>query len=459
MINYLRLADRVFNQPLLATETMAANVAKYLNVRMFGNGQPELAVNFNKPKGDASQYLRVAEGTAVLPIMGALTHRASGMDALCTGGMSSYAGMTKAFDEAMADPSVERVVLHVDSGGGEAVGCFDLADHIMANRGNKPIIAYVDGMACSAAYALACTADEVIASPNSEVGSIGVIMVHQDYSEMLAKEGIKSTIIKAGANKGAGSPYEPLTEDAKNALQGRINSLYSAFVGLVSTARNISAEVVRGTEASVYDSQEGLNIGLVDSIKSPDEFLEYLSGNNSDILLACGPNKKKAAMAEETISQDNEMSEQEMAELAELRAFKAQQEMAAQMTEVVVKIKPAAEAIGFDANAAAGALLAVGLDNELSKLFMSVVESSAAKMAEMAEAATAAAVEHEKKLAEVQETAQAAVEESAAMEEAGVSGAAEVEAKEEAVADDADPRKAALNAAIKQMLESGNFSI
>lgn len=55
--------------------------------------------------------------------MGGLTHRMTFMDAMCTGGLSSYEGLRRGFDEAVADESIKTIVLHVDSGGGEASGC------------------------------------------------------------------------------------------------------------------------------------------------------------------------------------------------------------------------------------------------------------------------------------------------------------------------------------------------
>lgn len=454
-MNYLRLSDMLFNQPLLATESMVSNVATYLKSRMYGAvNDADLAVNFQKSNGDASQYLRVVQGTAILPVMGGLTHRAMGLDALCTGGLSSYAGLTKAFDEAMADDSVTRIVMHVDSGGGQATGCFDLANHIMAARGKKPITCYVDGMAASAAYALACAADEVIASPYADVGSIGVIMVHQDYSEMLSKEGIQTTVIKAGANKGLGSPYAPLSEDAKNALQGRINELYSDFVGLVSSARSLAESDVRKTEASVYNSEDALKLGLIDKIMSPDEFLAYITPDQS--ASATEEPRRFSASAEDT-NQETEMTEQELQELNELRAFKAQAEAATQMSSVVGQIQAHADAIGFDATEAANALLAVGMDNQLSTLFMSVLEKSSAALATAASDMAALKEAHESELASVKETAQAAVETSEAMAETGVAGAAQAE-EENAEAEAADPRKADLQTAMQELIASGNFN-
>lgn len=448
MANILHVADMLFNRPLLATESLATSVATYLNQRMLGKLDADLSLNLNKPAGDASQYLRVTSGTAVLPVMGGLTHRASMMDAMCTGGLSSYDGLTKAFNEAMADDTVERIVMHVDSGGGQATGCFDLAQHIMANRGSKPIICYVDGMAASAAYALACAADEVIASPHADVGSIGVIMVHEDYSKMLAKEGIEATIIKAGANKGMGSPYAPLSKEAKETMQARIDDLYDSFTGLVSDARGakMSQADAKATEASVYNAQEALSIGLIDKIMTPDEFVSYISPSNPSSSVA---QKPVVAQAEETSNQVTEMTEQELAEMNELRAFKAQAEQAkadAALAQEVSGIQAHADAIGFDATVAVTSM--AGMSAEHKTLFMSVIESASTKLAASAADVVALKETHAAELAAAKSAAQAAVEESAALSENGVSGDAALDENAESATQLSDERQAALLAAL-----------
>ncbi|AZV02118.1 hypothetical protein Arno162_78 [Pectobacterium phage Arno162] len=461
MAGILRIADMLFNQPLLATESLASSVAAYINSRMFGSNDVGLAVNFQKPDGDASQYLRVSEGTAILPIMGGLTHRATGMDALCTGGLSSYAGLTKAFDEALADQNVERIVMHVDSGGGQATGCFDLARHIMANRGSKPIIAYVDGLSASAAYALSCAADEVIASPHADVGSIGVLMVHEDYSKMLAKEGIEATVFKAGANKGMGLPYTPLSKEAKETMQARIDELYDDFTGLVSDARGtkMSQQDAKNTEASVYGSQEALKIGLIDKIMTPDEFVAYITPNSTSASVA---QKPVIAQAEES-NQVTEMTEQEMKEMAELRAFKLateQSALATSMAAAVSAMQPHATAIGFDALTVVTALST--LSEEHKALFSGCIESASAKLAQAATEMSALVASHATELADVQSKAQAAIDASAALEERGGSGDAALDEGAEKNLTEAEQqaklRAEALTDAVAKMIASGNYN-
>lgn len=444
MAHLLRMADMLFNQPLLATESLASSVAAYLNSRMFGK-DADLAVNFNKPQGDASQYLKVSQGTAIIPIMGGLTHRPTGMDAICTGGLSSYAGLMKAFDEAIADENVERIVMHVDSGGGQAVGCFDLANHIYANRGKKPIIAYVDGMSASAAYALTSAADEIIASPHSDVGSIGVIMIHEDWSKALAKEGVQATIIKAGANKGMGNPYTPLSQETKESMQTRINELYDSFTGLIAQNRPMTQEDAKATEASVYNAQDALSRGLIDKIMTPDEFASYINPSNTSARVA---QPTVAAQAENISNQETEMTDKELAELQELRAYKEQAEaarVAQAQAAAVASIQPHADAIGFDAVAAVTAMSS--MDASHKTLFMGVIESASSKLSAAAAEMAALKETHASQLEAAKKTASAAVEESEAMQEIGADGDAAADENAEKTNLE-DERQAALLAAL-----------
>ncbi len=116
----------------------------------------------------------VIDGVAVVPISGVLVHG----DAYSWWGQTSYGSIRASLEQAATDAEVRAIVLHVDSPGGEVSGCFDLADRIFAMRDVKPIAALVDEYACSAAYALASSAEQILAPRTAVIGSIGVITMH-----------------------------------------------------------------------------------------------------------------------------------------------------------------------------------------------------------------------------------------------------------------------------------------
>src|SRR5690606_33365251 len=117
-------------------------------------------------------------------------------------------------EELVADRSVSAIVLRIDSPGGLASGLFDFTDRIFEARQTKPIVAVVDDIAYSAAYAIAAAAEKIYVSRTSGVGSVGVVGYHVDRSEADAAEGLKVTAVYAGAHKIDFSPHFPLTEAA-----------------------------------------------------------------------------------------------------------------------------------------------------------------------------------------------------------------------------------------------------
>lgn len=446
-----RLAAQLQNKPLLATEEMAASVMLYINQRMSGVITPSAAVNLKPIEGHAEHHVsEVKDGVAFINIFGGLTHRMDAIDAMCTGGLSSYQGITRAFDEAVADVSVDKIVLMVDSGGGEAAGCFELARHMKDNAKGKPLIAYVDERSCSAAYALSCAASEIYSSPSADIGSIGVIVVHQEYSKALEKAGIQTNIIKAGEVKGMGNPYEPLSDQAKDLIQRSVDESYNSFVSLVSSSRGISAEAVKDTGARVYGAQEALSLKLIDGIKTTDEFKEYIFDSEGS-----SANLKNRPASQQASAEDLKMDEQKEKEYkAQIAALQAQvnAEASAKMFDAM---KPHAEAIGIETQAAIDTINKLGADSDAGKFLSDVIHTASATVGTVRAEASERVAQLEAEAESAHEKAMAAVEASAAMQEAGSEGEATPQEglteEELAAQSKADARAQALAAAIAQL--------
>ena len=98
----------------------------------------------------------------------------------------------------VASDDAKAIVIDVDSPGGSVSGIPEAASRIKALRGIKPIVAVSNYLNASAAYWLTAQADEVVASPSSMTGSIGVFSIHESIARSLDAEGIDVTLIKAG---------------------------------------------------------------------------------------------------------------------------------------------------------------------------------------------------------------------------------------------------------------------
>ena len=205
----------------------------------------------------------VSDGILTVPVFGSLLNRVTyQIGTFATG----YEYIRRAVRRGVADANVRGIVLHCDSYGGHAAGCFELVRDIRGMHGEKPIVSYVGDYAFSAGYAVATAGEEIVAAPSGSTGSVGVLIMHVDYSKMLADEGVKVTFIKAGERKVDGNAFEPLSERAQADFQQRVNKLYGQFTALVANNREMAESAVRDTEAATYDAEESVEIGFADRI-------------------------------------------------------------------------------------------------------------------------------------------------------------------------------------------------
>ena len=234
----------------------------------------EIRARVGEPKTRAAAQ---AGTVAVLPLFGIIAQRMNLMAAM-SGGTSTQQ-FADEFDAAVADPNVSAIVLLVDSPGGNVQGTPELARKIYDARGTKPIVAQVEGLMASAAYWIASAADEIVATPSSEIGSIGVYSVHMDTSAADAKVGVKYTLISAGKYKTEGNPYEPLSDEARAAQQEAVDAFYTMFVQAVAQHRGASVADVRGGygEGRMLIAKPAKAAGLIDRIGTLDETVARLT--------------------------------------------------------------------------------------------------------------------------------------------------------------------------------------
>lgn len=215
---------------------------------------------------DRSEFARAAgpvsapSGAAIIGIRGSISRRATLMSSLCGG--SSVEEISDALRACLANPQCDRIILDVDSPGGAVDGIPELADEIFAARAQKPITAYVDTTAASAAYWLATQANELVVAPSGRVGSIGVFTLHLDQSRALEAAGITPTFIQAGKFKTEENPLEPLDDDAKAAIQSRVDAFYGMFVRDVARGRAVGVDQVRA------DFGQGRMVLAADAVKA-----------------------------------------------------------------------------------------------------------------------------------------------------------------------------------------------
>ncbi len=227
--------------------------------------------NFWPQEGDWACAIRpynVKAGILSIPITGCLEPE---MGFVFQGIATGYPYIVEAVQRGMEDEDVMGIEFLINSPGGDIQGLFETGEFIFNNRGKKPMVAFVQGNAFSAAYNLAAQADLIYMTKSSQSGSVGVITVHIEESKYLADLGVKPTIIYAGANKKDGNHYEPLTAVAEKRKQDRTNDVYDIFVDSVARGRGISAQHVRTTKALTYGADQSVEIGFADNVGNFEE--------------------------------------------------------------------------------------------------------------------------------------------------------------------------------------------
>ncbi len=279
MNRFAHITQKLFNEPLALhprkAEIVMAALADRFNIGSVTINQmaPQASVmsddwGFDDAAHSDTPY-DLKQGVGIVSIEGTLVQKLGSMRPYS--GMCGYDGIRSCFCEAMKDPEVKAIALHIDSPGGEVAGCFDLVDLITAARGTKPIWAILDECAFSAAYAIASAADHITIPRTGGAGSIGVIAMLVDLSQALQKAGLKVNIIQFGARKADGNQFQALPKEARDRFQAQIDMLGGLFVETVASNRSLDASDIIDMEAATFMAGDALAQGLVDAVMSPAE--------------------------------------------------------------------------------------------------------------------------------------------------------------------------------------------
>ncbi len=203
---------------------------------------------------------------AVLRLSGVLSPRAEALEEISGG--TSAEGFRKRFNQAVSDSNVSSIILDVNSPGGNVQGIPETFADVVAARGKKPIVAVANHTAASAAFWIASAADEIVVTPSSSVGSIGVITCHEDLSEQMAAAGIKPTLITAGRFKGEGHAAGALSDEAREHIQGRVDEVFATMTKDIAKGRGVSVKDVRNGfgEGRTVFAKEAVEQGMADRI-------------------------------------------------------------------------------------------------------------------------------------------------------------------------------------------------
>lgn len=280
-MKYPRLFGRLYNTPLMLLPDKAAVLDQVLRTHLSSDLAIKPDAQSDSQRASAAvdsprkPYQIAGNGVAVVPVMGTLVQRGSYLDAMS--GLTSYDRIAMLVDSAVRDPDVRAILLDVDSPGGEVNGLFTLTDRLRTAAASKPLWAYANEQAFSAAYAIAVAADRIYLPRTGGVGSIGVIAMHVDQSKRDSAQGYVYTPIFAGDKKADGNSHAPLSDGARTDLQAEIDRLYGMFVDHVATRRSLERQAVIDTQAGLLNADVAVAGRFADGVASLDEVVAMLS--------------------------------------------------------------------------------------------------------------------------------------------------------------------------------------
>ncbi|MBS3957724.1 MAG: signal peptide peptidase SppA [Clostridiales bacterium] len=193
------------------------------------------------------------------------------IDGVIAGTGSVYSGyitpeyFVDQLDRAMDDPAVKAVLIRIDSPGGTVAASQEIAMEVA--RATKPVVVSVGDVCASGAYMVAAQADEIVATPTSSIGSIGVIAQIPNFAGLLDTLGVEFTVLTAGEHKDAGSPYRSLTATETALFQEWIDGSYQEFIRIVAEGRGLpEAEVKKMADGWLWPGMVAEEMGLIDSL-------------------------------------------------------------------------------------------------------------------------------------------------------------------------------------------------
>jgi serine protease SohB len=182
----------------------------------------------------------------------------------------SVGGIARALDRLFAVRNAAAVALVINSPGGSPAQSHLIFRRIrdLARENERKVIAFIEDAAASGGYMLACAADEIIADPNSIVGSIGVVGGSFGFDKLIAKIGVERRLYTSGEHKAMLDPFLPEDPADVERLKTLQREIHDDFIALVKSRRG---DKLSGPEETLFSGEywtgrRALGFGLVDAI-------------------------------------------------------------------------------------------------------------------------------------------------------------------------------------------------
>ena len=215
----------------------------------------------------ANKLMRLLRGTPVVPVV-RLTGAIGFSTSLSPG--ITMATSAKLLDRAFAVKKAKAVAIVINSPGGSPVQSHLIYQRIrmLAAEKKKKVIAFVEDVAASGGYMIACAADEIVVDPSSIIGSIGVISASFGFDKAIKKIGVERRVHTAGDHKMSLDPFSPEKPEDVRRLKALQKDIHEMFIALVKKSRG---KKLNGPEKTLFSGEfwvgeQGVKYGLADRL-------------------------------------------------------------------------------------------------------------------------------------------------------------------------------------------------
>ena len=223
----------------------------------------------NLLSGDTKKAEAGGERVALVFVNGNITDGESG-----SMGDAVSGPFVRAMERLENDDNVKGVVMRINSPGGSALASDRMWDAARRLGEAKPLIASVGDMVASGGYYIASAADEILAHPNSLVGSIGVVGGKFNFAGLAENIGVNTYILQRGKRAAWSTPVRGLKPTERQAFETLLRGTYDRFIDRVAVGRKMEREaVLAAAEGRVMTAQDGKELGLIDEMAGLSEAL------------------------------------------------------------------------------------------------------------------------------------------------------------------------------------------
>ncbi len=228
---------------------------------------------FSEQPMQNTHLVSVRNGIAVISVHGIITARADIFTFLMGGTPLDL--LAKEFQKALNDDEIKAILLDIDSPGGVATGPAEMAEIIFNARKNKPIWAYIGRNGCSAAYWLACAAENIVAHKSALVGSVGVVSTIP-MQETPDKDGYRQ--IEVVSSNAKNKRPDPRTPEGLAEVRRELNCIEREFITAIANYRGLTPEYIQQNfgQGGVHIGAEAVKANMIDMLGSYESVIATL---------------------------------------------------------------------------------------------------------------------------------------------------------------------------------------